>query len=101
MQCKRTFFAFFLDDLGLLARLVALFKVQCSGPSVGFRVALRPLTLHVSARRSTAGCCVNRCKTSIEIIEGTADQVDREISERAGRPLITMQKSNPFLSTLA
>lgn len=88
-QRSHTFFALLLDSLGLLAGLVALLQVQRAGPCIGFRVTFRPLTLHVSARRSAAGCCVNRCKTSIEIIGCTADQVVREISERTGRSLIT------------
>lgn len=49
------FFALLLNGLGLLAGLVALLKVQGAGPRVGLRVAFRPLTLHVSARRG-AGC---------------------------------------------
>lgn len=52
-----SFFALLLDSLGYLAGpAVSLFKIQRTGPCVGFRVAFRPLTLHVSARRSAAGC---------------------------------------------
>jgi hypothetical protein len=46
-----TFLALLLDGLGLLAGLVALLEVQSARSRVGVRVAFRPLTLYVSARR--------------------------------------------------
>lgn len=46
-----TFLALLLDGLGLLAGFVALLEVQSARPCVGVRVAFRPLTLYVSARR--------------------------------------------------
>lgn len=73
-----TFLAFLLYSLGLLAGLVALLEAQSTRPRVGIRVAFRPLTLYVSARRGAAGCCVSRRETSIETIGRNVDQVNRE-----------------------
>lgn len=63
-----TFFALLLYGLGLLAGLVALFETQSTRPHVSVWVAFRPLTLHISAWRGAAGCCVSGRETSIETI---------------------------------
>lgn len=73
-----TFLALLLNSLGLLAGLVALLEVQSARPQISIRVAFRPLTLYVSARRGAGGCCVSRCETSIETIGRNVDQASRE-----------------------
>lgn len=75
---RLTFLALLLNNLGLLTGLVALLEVQCARPQISIRVAFRPLTLYVSARRRAAGCCVSRCETSIETIERNVDQANKE-----------------------
>lgn len=73
-----TFLTLLLYSLGLLARFVAFLETQSARPRVGIRVAFRPLTLYVSARRGAAGCCISRRETSIETIGRNVDQANRE-----------------------
>jgi len=65
VNCRLTFLTLLLYSLGLLAGLVTLLEAQSAWPRVGIRVAFRPLTLYVSARRGATGCCVSRCETWI------------------------------------
>lgn len=73
-----TLLALLLYSLGLLAGFVAFLETQSARPRVGIRVAFRPLTLYVSARRGAAGCCISRRETSIETIGRNVDQANRE-----------------------